>query len=284
MKHYRLKRNRFLLWLTVPFLLLLAACTQTNKLPENMVAQVNDSFLTAEALKYNTPSGLDQEMSLALKKDYIARWVESEIIYLAALDEGYKLNAKEEFFVNAYAKSLLVQRYLNAKLEKDYNIPRQELDEYYQKNRQEFKREQDEVHIVHLFMGHRDKAIFNEIAKTDDLASLIKQYYFDERSTTEQPNGDLGFVAVAALPESFSRTIKRLKTGAVSSPIRVKDGYHFIQLLDYRKAGSVKDLEQVKNEISIRLKQERRLAEKERLLNTIKNEVQIQTYLSKIQE
>jgi len=276
--------NRFLVWTTVPFLLLVAACTQTNKLPDNMVAQVNDSFLTADALIYNTPSGLGQDMALALKKDYIARWVESEIIYQAALNEGYKLNSKEDFFINAYAKSLLVQRYLNAKLDKDYNVTRQEIDEYYKKNRQEFIHDQDEVHIVHLFMGHRDKAIFDEIAKTDDLASLIKQYYFNERSTTEQPNGDLGYVAVTALPEAFARAIKRLKTGAVSSPIRVKDGFHFIQLLESKKAGSVKDVEQVKNEISIRLKREHRIAEKERLLNTIKNDVQIQTYLSKIQE
>ncbi len=278
------RRNRFRVWIAVPFLFLLAACTQKNKFPDNMVAQVNDNFLTAEALKYNTPSGLDQDMALALKKDYIARWVESEILYQAALSEGYKLNAKEDFFINTYAKSLLVQRYLNAKLDKDYNVTRQELDEYYKKHRHEFKREQDEVHIVHLFMGHRDKAIFDEIAKTDDLLNLIKQYYFDERSTTEQPNGDLGYVAISALPESFSRAIKRLKTGAVSSPIRVKDGFHFIQLLDAQKSGSIKDLEQVKNDISIRLKREHRIAEKERLLKTIKNDVQIQTYLSKIQE
>lgn len=277
-------RNCLRICVAVPFIILFAACTQNNKLPDDMVAQVNDSYLTAGALKYNTPGGLDQDMALALKKDYIARWVESEILYQAAQDEGYKLNPKEDFFVNAYAKALLVQRYLNAKLDKDYNVTRQDIEDYYQKNRREFVREQDEVHIVHLFMGHRDKAIFGEIAKTDDLARLIKQYYFNERSTTEQPNGDLGYVAVAALPESFSRAIKRMKTGAVSNPIHTKNGFHFIQLLDAQKAGTIKHAEQVKNEISIRLKREHRVSEKERLLNTIKNDVQIQTYLSKIQE
>lgn len=249
-----------------------------------MVAQVNDSYLTADELKFSTPSGMDRDMALALKKDFIARWVESEILYQAALDEGYKLNPNEQFFVDTYLKSLLVQRYLNAKLDKDYNITRQEIEDYYQKNRQEFKREKDEVHIVHLFMEHKDKAIFSEIAKSDDLSGLIKQYYFNERSTSEQPNGDLGYVALKALPESFIRTIKRMKTGNVSKPIKTTSGYHFIQLLDHQKAGSIKNVEQVKNEISIRLRQEQRVAEKARVLNGIKSEMQIQTYLSKIQE
>jgi len=266
------------------FLVFVNRCGQTNHQPEDMVAQVNDSYLLKEQLKYRLPDGLDKETILVLKKDIISKWVENEVLYQAAVQEGFKHSPKEEFFISEYGKSLLVQRYLNARLDKDYSVSHQDMEEYYQKNRREFVRQQDEVHLVHLFVEHRDKVIFKEIDKTDDLSALIKRYYFDEKSTKEQPNGDLGYVPLAILPDNFIRTIKRMKTGAVSKPIKTKDGYHFLQLLDLEKKGSIREMEQVKNQIIFRIKRERREKEKERLLKETKNSAQIQTYLSKIKE
>ena len=278
-----LKGSRYVLAAAL-FLFLAIACRQTKKMPENMVAQVNDRYLLSNELEYSTAGNLDKNATLAFKKNKIASWVDEESLYQAALREGFKLSAREQFFIDEYTRALLVQRYLNSKLDKDYSVSRQDIEEFYSKNRKEFIRREDEVHIVHLFMEHRDKAIFAEIKKTDDLAALIKKYYFDEKSTSEQPNGDLGYVALSVLPDNFVRVLKRLKTGAVSKPIRTKNGYHFLQLIDSEKKGSVRDVDLVKNQIIFRLKRERREAEKERLLREAKNNVQIQTYLSKIQE
>lgn len=266
------------------FLILITHCGQHNQPPEDMVAQVNDSYLVKEQLKYSLPDGLDKETALVLNKDIISKWVENEALYQAALQEGFKFSPKEDFFIREYGKSLLVQRYLNARLDKEYSVSRQDIEEYYQKHRHEFVRAEDEVHLVHLFVEHRDNVIFKEIGKTDDLSALIKRYYFDEKSTKEQPNGDLGYVPLSVLPDNFIRTIKRLKTGAVSRPIKTKDGYHFLQLLDSEKKGTIRELDLVKNQIIFRIKRERREKERERLLKKTKNNAQVQTYLSKIKE
>ncbi len=266
------------------FLILTIRCGQNTQPPEDMVAQVNDHYLIKEQLQYRLPDGLDKETALVLQKDIISKWVENEVLYQAALQEGFKLSPKEEFFIREYGKSLLVQRYLNARLDKEYSVSRQDMEEYYQKHRNEFVRQEDEVHLVHLFVEHRDKVIFKEIDKTDDLSALIKHYYFDEKSTKEQPNGDLGYVPLNILPDNFIRTLKRMKTGAVSKPIKTKDGYHFLQLLDMEKKGTIRELDIVKNQIIFRMKRERREKERERLLKETKNNAQIQTYLSKIKE
>lgn len=258
-------------------------CRQSEKLPEEMVAQVNNSYLVSEQLEYGIPQGLDEDVILTLKKSMISNWVDNETLYQAALQEGFKHGAQEEFFLDQYSKSLLIQRYLNSKLDKEYNISRQDIEEYYQKNTQEFIRQFEEVHIVHVLLPHKDNAIFDEIDKTDDLLTLIKKYYFDEKSTKELPNGDLGYVAVESLPDIFVRTLKRMKTGSVSRSIKTGQGYHFLQLLDWQKSGSLRDLELVKNQITVRLKQERREDEQDRLLKASKANAQIQTYLSKIQ-
>jgi len=165
-----------------------------------------------------------------------------------------------------------------------YKISPTEMNDYYRDHQKEFIRTQDEVHLIHLLLEQRDNAIFKEIGQTKDLLTIVKKYYFDQKSTRERPNGDLGYVALNDLPAIFVRTLKRLKIGAISRPIKTDQGYHFLQLLDWQKKGTVRDLQLVKNDILIRLQQEHFQEEKEKLLKEEKAKAQIQTYLSKIQD
>ena len=125
---FRLLRKSYLAFVQVTlFLLIITACNQNNNLPEEMVAQVNDSYLVSDELEYSMPQGLDDEMAFALKKDIISKWVDNEIMYKAAVKDGFSLNGKESFFIAEYRKALLVQRYMNSKLDKDYSVSRQDL-------------------------------------------------------------------------------------------------------------------------------------------------------------
>lgn len=266
------------------FMIILYACESNSELPEGLVAQVNDRYFIKEQLNYRVPSDLDSDMAMALKKDLISKWVESEVLYQAAQKEDIVLDDKEKFLLFEYEKALIIQNYLRQKLNSNYKISQREIEDYYREHSGEFTRANDEVHIIHLFLEQRDNAIFSEIARSDDLMKLIKKYYFDEKSTRERPNDDLGYVRVSQLPEKIRRALRYMKTGAISSPIKTDQGYHFIQLIDRQDAGSQKDIDLVKNEIILRLKRERRQMELERLQNELREDAQIQTYFSKIQE
>ena len=227
---------------------------------------------------------IDPELNLALKKNLISKWVDDEILYQAALDDGMKLDEKEQFLVDKYSKSLLIQRYLSLKVDRNYRISQKEIEDYYKEHNKEFIFKDDVVRIVHLLMEQRDNAIFNEIRESKNLMEIIKKYYFDNKSKTERPNGDLGYLSVSALPSNFMNVINRMKTGAISSPISSDQGYHFIQLIDRQSKGNIKDQELVQDEIILRLKKEKRQMELERLLKDLKDKSQIQTYLSKVQK
>ena len=60
-------------------------------------------------------------------------------------------------------------------------------------------------------------------------------------------------------------------------------GYHFIQIKDKQRKGSSIDLELVRDEIVRRLKWQKRQQEYKQLLNDLKENYQIQTYLSKVE-
>ncbi len=262
----------------------LLSCERQPEESDELVAQVNDSYLLINQLNYLVPENIDPELNLALKKNLISKWVDDEILYQAALDDGMQLDEKEQFLVDKYSKSLLIQRYLSLKIDRNYRISQKEIEDYYKEHNKEFVFKEDVVRIVHLLMEQRDNAIFNEIRESKSLLEIIKKYYFDNKSTTERPNGDLGYISVSALPSDFMKVIKRMKTGAISSPISSDQGYHFIQLIERQKKGNIKDQEIVQDKIILRLKKEKRQMELERLLKDLKDKSQIQTYLSKVQK
>jgi peptidyl-prolyl cis-trans isomerase C len=261
----------------------LFGCNKNNEIPADLIAQVNDSYLRKENVNNGLPAGLPDDTKLSMKKMIIKRWVENEILYQSAIKEGIQWTEDELFSIEKYKKSLLVQRFLNNKLNKNYRVSEKEIENNYDDNLKEFTRTEDEVHIIHLLIENRDNAIFNEIKEADDLRQIIKKYYFDTRSTYESPNGDLGYIAVSSLPGFLQKNLKNLKTGAISSYAKSEFGYHFIQLLDKQKKGSVRDIELVKDEIVRRLKWQKREHEYERLMDEIKGKFQVQTYLSKVQ-
>jgi len=273
-----------LLWSATFLILWLSACQQRSDLPEDMVAQVNDHYLLKSQLQNSVPDGLDKDVALNLKKQVLTRWVNSEALYQAAQNEGLTLDERERFFVQEYRKALLIEKYLEQKLNRDFKISHREIENYYRDHKDEFIRDKDEVRVVHLFMEQKDKAIFKEIRNSENLLEIIKKYYFDKKSNSERPNGDLGYLPLASLDTRYQRELKRMKTGAISRPIKSEDGYHFFQLLDRQKAGSYRELDLVKDQIILRLKREKREIEKEHVVKQAKEKVQIQTYLSKIEE
>ena len=278
-----MKKIRTLLIVSLAFSFLAIGCRRGEEIPEDLVAQVNDRYLRLAQVNQSVPEGIPDDLVLSLKKNVISKWVENETLYQMALDEGVTLDEYQEFLVQEYRKALVVQNLLDQKINKSYTVPHRQILEYYKDHQDEFRRTEDEVHIIHLFMDQYDQAIFKEIKNAQDLKSIIKKYYFDEKSSIEQPNGDLGYVPISQLPDKIVKTIKKLKTGKISSPIKLGDGYHFIQLMDYQKKGTVRDLELVKDEIILRLKKRARDTKYQELVQEAQQKVQIQTYLSKIQ-
>lgn len=268
---------------SVLLMLVFSGCKQGNDIPADLIAQVNDSYLRKNNVNQSVPSDLPDDTKLSMKKMLIKQWVEDEIIYQSAVNDGIQLNDAEFFLIEKYEKSLLIQRFLNNKLNKNFRVSQKEIENNYSDNRKEFIRKEAEVHIVHLLIENRDNAIFNEIKESDNLKGIIKKYYFDTRSTYESPNGDLGYVAVLSLPKFIQQRIKNLKTGAISKFIKSEYGYHFIQLVDRQKKGSQIDMELVKDEIVRRLKWQKREQEYVRLMDELKEKFQVQTYLSKVQ-
>ncbi len=259
-------------------------CSKNNDDKGNVVAQVNMATISNSELEAAIPEGTSDEVKLALKRNLMEKWIEKEIFYQMAFEEGLVLNEDEKRMVRNYERSLLIQKFLNSHLKDRYRILDQEIEDYYEKHKREFVWDDDYVHIIHLIMENDDAAIKSEVRNSKYLMDVIKKNFLDQQSTLERPIGDLGYQKLNELPSEIVRRLKNMKTGNISGPLKTKYGYHYIQLLDNQKKGKTKDFDIARNEIVVRLQLTKRNEDIEKIKQSLRSRFTIQTDLSKVSE
>lgn len=264
--------------------ILISGCTNKSNSKGNVVAQVNEAQITNTELEAAIPEGSSPEVKLAIKRNLMEKWIEEEIFYQVALEEGLSLSEQEMLLVKNYEKRLLVQKYLDTRLSYNYRILDQEVEDYYNKRQREFVWDDETVHIIHLVLDNDDSAIKSEIRQSKDLMEVIKKNFFDQQSTPERPIGDLGYQKLSEFPNTIQRRIRNLKTGNISGPLKTNYGYHYIQLLDYQKKGAIKELDLARDEIYMRLQFLNRNEEIKNIKQSLRSGFTIQTDLSKLSE
>jgi len=201
-------------------LMLIVGCGNKSDSKGNVVAQVNTAQITNTELEFAIPEGSSAEVKLALKRNLMEKWIEEEIFYQVALEEGLSLSEQEKLLVKNYEKQLLIKKYIDTKLSHNYRILDQEIEDYYNKHQREFVWDDETVHIIHLVLENDDSAIKSEIRNTKDLMEVIKKNFFDQQSTPERPIGDLGYQKLSEFPSTIQRRIRNIKTGNIPAPIK----------------------------------------------------------------
>ena len=142
----------------------------------------------------------------------------------------------------------------------------EEIAAYYEANKEAFQQE-EQVNARHILIAVDENASDKEIAAAEkkikkilakaksgqDFAKLAKKY---SEGPSAPKGGELGWFGHGAMVKPFEDAAFALKKGEVSKPVRTRFGWHLIKIDDVRKAGQ-KELDQVKNEISSMIAQEK---------------------------
>ncbi len=82
----------------------------------------------------------------------------------------------------------------------------------------------------------RAEALLAEVSKGADFEKLAREKSEDRNSALK--GGDLGVFDVGGMLPEFDAQVAKMKPGQISGPVRTKEGYHLIQLVDRRPAGT----------------------------------------------
>ena len=272
------------IFLFLLILVILFAGCQSKSIPDiEIIAKVGDQYLTRDQWLKWMPPNLPEEQKAIVARQYIDRWVQKTSMAITAEKEGVELSPYEDWSIENLKKEMLVQRYIDAKLPRDIIITDEEISNYYDKNKDEFIRDQNEVHLVQLYLENLDKAIAEEIRELKSLQEVIQKNFLENQvNRMVEKNGDLGYVPEENLRPEIQRIVRTGSTGKIYGPIKIESGYYYFQMMDKQKAGSYRSLDLMKDDIRTRLISIKREKLSEDLAKKIAEKMDIEVHMEHI--
>ena len=228
--------------------LFFVSCGVENKTEGKILARVGQETLTKENLLFlaGTRTGDSDFFSRTINN-----WVENKLLYLAAvsigLDKDLHLMKERDLFY----ENLLISSYIKIQTQEKTRTTKKEVSDYYLKNKESFKRTDDEVVVKHFVFSTNKAArkTMRELMKkkpTADIEGLLSKQRVETKTLRKKGAGSslVGFV--------FSAVV-----GDVVGPKKHKDSFHVFQILQKHKEGSYIGLEKVYDEIYNRLYKEK---------------------------
>jgi hypothetical protein len=169
----------------------LSACTNLfqSDQEDRIVARANEKYLRISELEERIPDGLSQRDSITLAENYIAKWIQQEILTQKAKES---LKSDEQDFakqLDEYRNSLLLFT-LEQKLVSQYldtMVTMSEIEDYFAENRSQFELKGNIVKFdfVKINKGSRRLKEFRRLLKSSDPENVIALAGYAEKNATD---------------------------------------------------------------------------------------------------
>lgn len=193
--------------------------------------------------------------------------------------QGYTV----EKFREIEREKIIVQAMRNQNVKAEVIIPESRIQEYYQKNREDYA-EEDLIKLRMIAIRKAENGsdirrgmieeIRQKIMEGAEFQDLARMYSED---STQDLGGDWGWINRRTLNDSLSKTAFNLKVGQVSPIIELGNSYYLL-LVEARKNGIVKPLAQVHDEIKAKLAQQDRQKKGDEWIARLRKKAYIKTF------
>ncbi len=231
----------------------------TTGAPERLdyLVRVGNSALSEEDFLAGLPEEFSGLLTAKEKRGYLERWVDTELLYLAALDRGLLEDAELQRRLEQQRREYIANHLLQTVLVERVQIGEGEIGDYYAAHQAEYSSEYRYREIVVRSQAEaedlygrltRNAIAFSRAAEQHSLASSARS------------GGDLGWLAKGAMPPEVEERIARMAPQEISPPFETAWGWTLIQFRERRESQQPLDLQEVRDEILRYLTMERRRA------------------------
>jgi len=228
--------------------LFFVSCGVDNKTGGEIVARVGHEKLTKENLLFLAGNR-------AGDSDFFSRtinnWVENKLLYLAAVSLGLDKDLQLMKERDRFYESLLISSYIKIQTKEKTRTTKKEVSDYYLKNKESFKRTDDETVVKHFVFSTNKaaKKTMRELMKKKtkvDMEELLSRQRVETKTLRKKEAGS-----------NFVDFVFSASVGEIVGPKKHKDNFHVFQILQKHKEGSYLGLEKVYDEIYNRLYKEK---------------------------
>lgn len=256
--------------------LILFLCTSFTGCNNDVVAKVNDIEINVEQYKkigtiLSALGSYDNKDLKDIDQSLLSFIIDNEVVYQAAIKEGYKVSTSEvnkeyemvkltlkdnldnknnkiddEFIKSQMEKDVMINKYKQEYL-KEISITDKEIKEYYDNNKSKFQREELRASqiLISTFNDNnepvsdeekdklKEKAneILNKINSKKESFEYMAMTYSDDKSSGKK-GGDLGYFSKEDKNSKFTKEVFRLKENEVSEVFETVYGYHIVKVID----------------------------------------------------
>ncbi|NQT63230.1 MAG: peptidyl-prolyl cis-trans isomerase [Candidatus Marinimicrobia bacterium] len=234
--------NKLYIVLVISLLAGLASCSDGQD--DNLIAKVNHEQLSLDELVLMYPGFMSLD---SLQKSLLVEnWIRETLLAQEAEKNLIHRDPMFNYRVETYRRRLLADKQLDVILKDQGDVARDEIEAYYQKNLESFKRQSNEFFGFHVLLPSRDDA--RELEKAIEKGDLEKK-----QSLVAMHPKETGLFKVENLfPEVKEYLLKKKRPG-IFGPIKTDLGYHLVEVKTWHDRGSLKSLDEVWEEIAARL-------------------------------
>lgn len=186
-------------------------------------------------------------------KQLVEQLILEEMLYSDAVEQGIDTEDKYLATLEQLKKSLLAQ-YSVSKLLESVTVTEEEINEYYEKNKEAFK-SGEAVEASHILVKTEQEAndIKAEIAAGLSFEEAAQKY---SSCPSNANGGSLGKFGRGQMVPEFENAAFVLEVGKVSEPVQTQFGYHLIKVTQKEEAKEL-TLNEVREEVINRVKFEK---------------------------
>jgi len=237
-----------------------------------IVAKIGEKNITLsdfnKILNFYDPEKLKViEQNPQVKEQLLQQMVQALVVSQTAKQSGFDAQPDIKEQLELLKSSFLANEYLKREVVQKITVSDNDLQAYYNTNKDEFKTPEmvRARHILFLVDASatdeakkklHEKAVetLKKIKGGEDFAKLASELSGDPGS--KQKGGDIGFIARGKTVKPFEDALFSLKTGEISGVIETQFGYHIIKA-EEKKDASQEPFEAVKEKIRQKVTQER---------------------------
>ena len=239
---------------------LLFCCSSKKEKEEDLVVvRVGKEVLTNKKLQK-----LRESVYKNTNKNFVAqKWIEKQLLYNAAKNSGFLYDKKLIKKRDDYYKNLIISSFLESENNKNIKISKKEINNYYLKHKESFKRKSKEVLINHYTIldkkeAYRVKKTLKKKKKGKEKEEMVKKH----KPTRKKLNQKI-------MENSFFSFVFNNKNNVVFGPKKENGTYHIVEILKVYEKNTVLGLEFVYDEIYNRLYKKEELINKRFVLDSL---------------
>ncbi|MDZ7725500.1 MAG: peptidylprolyl isomerase [candidate division KSB1 bacterium] len=256
------------------FFLFLLTCDRQVQDKSPVIATAGQSEYTLDQLKNMLPDQSGLELSNVQVRNYIRRWVERELVFNKALEEDLNKDPFVQKKLKELEKEYLVALYLDKYLDSNIVITEDEIQAFYQENKQSFIRPAT-LYDVHYFLVDTYRNAYDirrRLLNNESLETIA------EDSTFKQVSGvyrDYGWVEKEKLSDFIQNRLRYLDVEEPSKPYKSDAGYYILYLAGLRKEGEPQTLEEVRDRVKQMINAAKREEKYVQLVNELKENIYV---------